>query len=149
MSFYLIKRGPKPGYHEAPYHPVIICKKKKVAKAELGATDDHDWLWYGFDDRLYAGMLLLRWNGFDVDYGHVTRAIEMPDGTIAGVFHDRNQEPWTLLSGAVWWDENRIPERLKEAGVVYPADGFSQRRILQRLWDEYRKDLGKPDFWPD
>jgi len=58
---YLIKRGPRPAYHRAPFHPVILCTHKRVADKEVGGTDDGDWLWTKFGwGRNGAGWLLER-----------------------------------------------------------------------------------------
>ncbi len=126
MVFYLVKRGPRPEYYKAPFHPVIICAKRRVAIWETQGTDRKDWVWEG---DAQGGWLLVRWNGFDVDYGNVVHVIEMPDSTNAGFFHDRQKEPWTLLEGAVWWDTKPIPKRLLELGIVPALDKFSLDHI--------------------
>ena len=48
MSLYLIKRGPRPEHHKAPYHPVILCDRKRIAKWEAGWTGDRAWVWKSF-----------------------------------------------------------------------------------------------------
>jgi hypothetical protein len=130
MYFYLIKRGPKPDYHRAPYHPVIITPKRKVAKWEAGSTENRAWIWVGDAE---GGWLLVRWNGFDIDYGHTVHLIRMPDGTEAKFYHNRNAEPWTLLKGAIWWDTKEIPKRLLDLGVVNAPDEWTLEHIKRTL----------------
>jgi hypothetical protein len=130
MNFYLIKRGPRPDYHKAPFHPVLICAKRAVAKWQAGCSGDKAWVWEGNGEH---GWLLARWNGFDVDYGHVVHSITMPDGVRAGFYHERDKEPWTLLNGAIWWDAKSIPKILQELGVITAPDEFTQKRIRDDL----------------
>ena len=133
---FLIKRGPRPDYHNAPFHPVIICTLKGVADWEVGGSDARAWLWSrSISPGPGEGWLLERWNGFNVDYGGVVRAIEMPDGTKAAfVHHHTGREPWSLLSKAVWWSEHEIPDWLAELGVKPPDDDFSRGWIQDRIY---------------
>jgi hypothetical protein len=150
MSVYLIKRGPRPEYHRAPFHPVIICGKRKVAKVEAGWTGDAAYVWEHERNWHGGGWLLARWKGFDVDYGHVVRACTMPDGSSAAFQHEMDAEPWTLLNGAVWWDDKKMPEWLAKAGVVYPSDDFSQQSILDLIADDGAMGCrrNRPSHWP-
>ena len=136
---YLIKRGPRPKYHLAPFHPVVICNKKAVAKWEAGDTGDRAWVWERSSNRMNGeGFLIVRWNGLDIDYGNVVKQVgPMTDGTLCGFVHPHTgREPWSLLKGAVWWDDKRIPPDLLEAGVIYPPDEFTQQCILDRISDD-------------
>lgn len=151
-AVYLIKRGPKPGFHRAPYHPVIICAKKPVAKWEAGWTGDAAWLWSHERGVRGGGWLLERWNGFDVDYGHVVRGVAMPDGTPAAFVHESTgREPWTLLEGAVWWDDKKMPGWMEAAGVIYPPDNFTRQRVLDTTAGDGSSGFSRewPDFWPE
>lgn len=150
--YYLIKRGPRPENHRAPFHPVIICGLKRVALWQVGATNDKSWLWSSGHFGLPAGWLLLRWNGLDIDYGHVVREVgPLPDGTHTGFFHDRDKEPWTLIDGAVWWHTRKMPTCLADLGVKYPEDEFTQQRITDNVANDgmigFRRD--RPPFWPE
>jgi hypothetical protein len=150
MHIWLIKRGPRPEHHNAPFHPVIVCGKKRIAKWEAGATDSKAWVWQWDCDG--SGFLLCRWNGFDVDYGHIVREVgPLPDGTHTGFFHDRDKEPWTLLSGAVWWDDKKLPPCLEKVGLIYPTDDFTQQRILDHIADDGASGFGReiPSYWPN
>lgn len=152
MHIYLIKRGPKPEYHNAPFHPVIICAKRKVAKWEAGSTSDRAWLWERASHIMDgAGFLLMRWNGLDIDYGHVVHNVgDMPDGAHSGFYHPgRGGEPWTLLKGAIWWDDKPLPPSLVEMGVIYPPDDFTQQRILDTIADDGCSGFprAKPAYW--
>lgn len=150
---FLIKRGPRPDYHNAPFHPVIICNKRRVAKWEAGCTGDRSWVWERKSRMMDGeGFLLVRWNGFDIDYGHVVHNIgDMPDGTHCGFSHPgRGAEPWNLIKGAVWWDDKKMPTDFQKAGVIYPPDHFSQQRILDFISDDGASGFGReiPKFWP-
>lgn len=159
-NLYLIKRGPKPNYHNAPYHPVILCTLKRVAQWEQGATDKHAWVWMRpsvLNDG--AGWLLVRWNGFDIDYGHVVHNVgAMPDGSPCAFWRDyepRDNEGCVspFLPGAVWWSHHKMPDWLVARGVVYPSDSFTQQHILDTIADDGssgwpgRLDEA-PEFWP-
>ncbi len=148
MHIYLIKRGPKPPCHNAPFHPVIACSKKRIAKWECGWSGDAAWVWsYSCDD---SGMLLDRWNGFDIDYGHIVRALTLPDGSQGAIFHDRDKEPWTLLKGCIWWDDKPLPPHLVKLGLVYPPDNFTQQCILDHIAHDGLMGFGRkrPSYWP-
>lgn len=149
---YLIKRGERPEHHRAPYHPVILCSRKPVAEWEAGWTGDEATVWTHTWGSPASGWLLTRWRGLDVDYGHVVRGHELPDGTRSGFFHDRDEEPWTLLDGCVWWSSERIPEWLDDHGVIYPPDPHSQQRILDTEADDGWSGSGRrpiPEHWPE
>jgi hypothetical protein len=154
-AVYLIKRGPREPHHRAPFHPVIICAKRGVAKWEAGWTGAAAWVWSHERGLRVGGWLLERWNGFDVDYGHVVRGVTMPDGTDAAFVHEHTgREPWPLLAGAVWWDDKSMPRWIADAGVVYAPDAFSQEAILRDISND-RQDrnastmgVERPAFWP-
>ena len=100
------------------------------------------------------GFLLERWNGFDIDYGHVVHDVgAMPDGTPCCFVHPHkvSEEPWTLIKGAVWWDDKKIPPDFLVGGVIYPPDNFTQQRILDSIADDGCSNFGNrvvPSFWP-
>lgn len=173
-SIYLIKRGPRPEYHRAPFHPIVICDHLKIAKWEAGWTGEGATVWENCDVKyLSAGWLLGRWKGFDIDYGHVVRHLSLPDGTQSAFCHDRDGEPWALLSGAVWWSERKLPPSLADRGVRYAPDSFTRNRILDHCCPHGTRWVGNterelkrgeivyassggfnradewPDFWPE
>lgn len=130
MNLYLIKRGPKPEYHNAPFHPVICCANKGVARWQVGATDDRAWLWSQCPCTPGHGLLLERWEGLDIDYGHVVHGFTLPDGTEAAFHHPHHKpETWALLSGAIWWSTKRMPDWLAEQGVIVAPDDFTRDMI--------------------
>jgi len=155
MNLYLIKRGPRPSYHKAMFHPVIICSRKHVAEWEVGATDARSWMWVretSADDG--AGFLIVRWNGLDIDYGHIVREVgPMPDGTLTAFFHphESKKEPWSLIKGAIWWDDREMPKMLKLRGCIYPPDDFSKSSILDKIADDGSTGGGnwrpQPTWW--
>lgn len=134
-ALYLIKRGPKPEYHRAPFHPVIVCTARHTASWEVGWSGDGGWLWSHDASEEGVGWLLERWNGLNIDYGHVVRGFTLPDGTKAAFDHDRAGTPGSaraLLHGAVWWSQDhRVPEWLSNGyGVRLPDDDHSLQMIL-------------------
>ncbi len=149
MSIYLIKRGPKPTWHMAPFHPVVICAKKRVAKFEAGWSGDKSSIW-GRKSKIIdgEGFLLLRWNGLDIDYGHVVRSTRLPSGAKTGFAHHGG--PWKLLRGAIWWDDKPMSASFENAGVLYPPDYFSQQMILDEVADDGVSGFGRkpPPWWP-
>jgi hypothetical protein len=128
-AIYLVKRGPRPSYAKASWHPVIVASRKHTAEWEAGWTGDGAWVWEHNKREGGSGWLLCRWAGLDINYGHIVRGCVLPDGTKAGIEHDRTKEPWRLLAGAVWWSDEPIPAWLREAGVVVAADEFTKERI--------------------
>lgn len=147
---YLIKRGPRTEHHNAPYHPVIICNKKRIALWEAGSTKEKANVW-GWFSPPYGGLLLVRWNGLDIDYGGLVKEVgPLPDGTHTAFFHDRDKEPFTLVKGAIWWDDKKMPKELENLGVIYPPDQFTQQSILDRIvydgFSGFRREI--PSFWP-
>jgi hypothetical protein len=127
---FLVKRRQRTETHKMPYHhQIIICTRKHTAQWEAGDTGDHSWVWEHSRAMESGGWLLVRWNGFDVDYGHMVRSIIMPDGTNGAFVHERDREPWTLLQSAVWWSDEPIPEWLAKLGVQLPEDEFSRGKI--------------------
>lgn len=79
MALYLIKRGPKPDHHTAPFHPVIVTEKKSVALWQAGNTRSHSWVWTKERDA-HSGWLLVRWCGLDIDYKPVVAGERCPMG---------------------------------------------------------------------
>jgi hypothetical protein len=160
---YLVKRGPKPDYHAAPFHPVLLTDWKCVAEWEAGWSGDHAWVWEAFQPGPnVGGWLLVRWNGFPIDYGHVVRSLTLPDGNKAAFWRDyetRDGEEGMvgpLLPGAVWYSERKLPEWLVERGVVYPSDHFTQQHILDCIANRDWKKGGSwgcgreiPSHWPE
>jgi hypothetical protein len=150
---YLIKRGPKSINHKAPYHPVIICNKLKIAKWEAGGTDKKATVWSHDNTCFESGWLLDRWQGLDLDYfGLVKDVGKMPDGSPSAFYHNRKKEPFTLIKGAIWWDDKKMPDWLKNAGVIYPPDQFTRQCILEDIADDGVRgnawERPQPDFWP-
>lgn len=156
---WLIKRQPRPSWHRAPYHDVIVCPRRDMAKWEAGATDSLANVWSHDAGCTGGGWLIERWNGLDIDYGHIVRGMPLPDGTVRAFEHDATKEPWTLLRGAVWYSSKKIPQRWADAGFVYAPDYFTQQHILDtkeslRAEREQRgcaTGFGRPipAWWPD
>lgn len=132
---YLIKRGPRPDYHRAPFHAVIICTKRKQAMWEAGSTSDHAWVWVKDEMTEPGGWLLCRWNGFDIDYGNVVHGITLPDGSPSAFWRlydtPAGNVVTDIVQDATWWSTSKIPEWLVNRGVKKPDDDFTQRRISE------------------
>lgn len=154
---YLVKRGPRPSHHRAPYHPVIVCDRRSIALWEAGDTGDQAWVWRGWNNP-HMGWLLSRWNGLDIDYGHIVHSVPLPDGTPTSFYHATStgqfpymKEFFALFDGAVWWSDREMPAWLQERGVVYPPDRFTRQRILDNIADDGHSgfnDRPDPPFWP-
>ena len=158
-NLYLVKRGPRPSYHKAPYHPIIICTRRPIAEWESDWTGRGSWVWLKEADKS-SGWLLVKWEGLNVDYGHIVRACMLPDGkTKAGIFHDRKEEPWSLMDGACWWSDHNMPEWIADKGVKYPNDEFTVRSVIRatnaekgigrerKLIEAVEKNINKRGNW--
>lgn len=130
-GIYLIKRGPKSEHHNAPFHPVIICTRYHTAKWEVGDTGDGATLWTNSAMGDHGGFLMMRYKGYEIDYGTVVKEIKLFDSEEKAGFYHHGTEPWTLLNGAVWWSDQELPKWLEEAGVIYPPDNFTKQSIIR------------------
>jgi hypothetical protein len=143
---YLIKRAPKPDYHKAPYHQVIVCDRKDAADWEAGNTGKRAWVWVAHNKTNPGGWLLKRWEGLDIDYRFVVASSELPDGSRTGFWRHYDVD-WNCVkpffAGAVWWSPKVIPEWLRDLGVVYAPDKWTQDRIA-----EFFKIDIRPMYWP-
>jgi hypothetical protein len=123
-----------------------------MAEWEQGWTGDRAWVWVHPNGRPECGWLLVRWEGLDIDYGHIVRGTRLPDGAKTG-FYRSYEAPHSvkpILSGAVWWSDRRLPVWIEQSGAVYPPDHFTQQRILDNLADDGVSGFGRkpPSFWP-
>jgi len=124
-SLYLIVRGPKSVHHNAPYHPVILCTRKHVAKWESRNTSKADTVFECMADG--GNWLLVRYKGYDIDdSGFIT----LFDGKNTRDVSS-NEEIKKLLDGATWWSYDRMPAWLTSYGIKYPEDNFSKKCILE------------------
>ena len=139
---FLVKRGPQPIHQASPYHRVILCSNRKIARLRAGWSGDLSSVWEK-DSGAASGFLVRRWNGLDIDYGGLVRGHILPDGSKSGFYHDRDSEPWTLLSSAVWWStRNRVPGWL-DGVVLPPSDSLSIQEIEE---DEDSLSRGELDI---
>lgn len=134
-SYYLVKRGPRPSHHTAPFHPVIVCDRRPTAMWQADWTGDRSWVWVceARGGAPSGGLLLLKAAGLDVNYGHIVRGGEiMVDGELAVMgFHHPHSRPdtWALLREATWWSPRPLPVGLSDLGVKLADDDFTQRTI--------------------
>lgn len=127
---YLIKRGPKPAYHLAPFHPVVICDSQPMADEEVMGTSQGDTMWVQTDiKQLSHSWRLVRWQGLDIDYRPVVCYITLPDGRSSRMYE---ADVELLLPGAIWWSSKVMPKAAEKRGVIYAPDKFTQQRILDR-----------------
>ena len=123
---YFIKRQPRPDYHKAPYHRFIICTLAHTAKWEAGDSTARSCVWTRNAMNDGCGWLWRRWNGFDIDYGHIVKSVTLPNGKRVAFIHPHlHAEPWSLLVNAIWWSLHDLPTWLDERGVRLPTDEFT------------------------
>lgn len=132
---------------------MIICTRVSEAKWQAGSTLDLAWVWEKYDSSPSSGWSLEVWNGLQL-MGIMPNRYRFPDGTELDLMvHDRAKEPWTLLDGAVWWSNQKIPAWLQEKGVIYPPDSFTQERIIGNINNSRDgndlEPVYPPDFWPE
>lgn len=128
-NLYLIVRGPKPEYHNAPYHQVILCSRKHTAKWESQLTSEGHTLFVNMDPDSSGNWLLVKYKGYDIDYGTVTHYFKLFDGKESREVSDK-QTLDSLLKEAVWWSYDQMPVWVKELGIKYPEDDFTKKRIV-------------------
>jgi hypothetical protein len=148
---YLTKEGPEPLYHRAEGYPAVLCDNKRVAWDVHGNTGEGATVWCQTDLRLGSGWLLLRYRGLVIDYWPVMSAPRLFDGARSGFVHDHDQEPWTLLRGALWWSIRQMPPAFAKAGVLYAAKWRLQQCILDSIAHDSHSgcnDRVAPAWWP-
>lgn len=158
--YYLIKRGPEKKYDQKPFHPIIICDRKKVMQTQVIWSGGHDWVWTANLWAVQAGWMLERWNGLIIEYGHVIRSFELPDGTWTGYHrpyelseyqkrHSKDSNIKALFVDAIWWSDKRMPSKFSELGVVYPTDEVTRQRVLEDCTDDGLRGVHRtaPEFW--
>ena len=130
-AFYMIKRDGE-HWRSKGYPLVTLCTREDVAKQMAGATDERSWMWHS-EGQDHGGLLLVRWQGLDIDYGHVVRRMPLPNGDERAFDHpNRHPETWELFNGAVWWSPRRMPAWVEKRGATYPAEGY-----LRHLVEDY------------
>lgn len=129
MKLYLVERGPKHEGHRAPFHPVIVCAAWHTARWEAGGSPDGGTVW-SCEARKDGGgrtsWFMLCWKGLEIWFRGVSVYFTLPDGSSTRSHCERAE---SLLSGAVWWSPEQLPDWLKALGVVEAEDEFSQTWI--------------------
>ena len=103
MILYAVKRFSK----------TALFTNRARARAFAGSSDSKFGAFAWEQNGEAAGWCLVRWHGLDVDYGPVVHSLRMPDGSEAGIVHDRGAEPWTLLARAEWASDRKMPKWLE------------------------------------
>jgi hypothetical protein len=135
-NFYLILRGPKGEHHNAPFHPVILCTRKHTAEWESKRTKEGATVWVNMapNTAYWGNWLLVKYKGYDIDYGHLAHYFTLFDGKDSREVSDREYiEP--LLRNAIWWSYDEMPEFVRELGVRYAEDQFTKDWIWEDLGD--------------
>jgi hypothetical protein len=132
-----------------------VTQLKRLAYWEAGCTCKAANIWRRYTAEPGGeGWLLVRWKGLDLDLGPIIHACVLPNGETSGFAHPHNPEMkwvWGLLNGATWWSSKVAPPWLLEAGVAYPADIFTQQRILDDVAQDGRSGFGRKRLphWPE
>jgi hypothetical protein len=135
-NFYLILRGPKGEHHNAPFHPIILCTRKHTAEWESKCSKDGATVWVNMapSTAYWGNWLLVKYKGYDIDYGNIAHYFTLFDGKDSREVSDRDYIE-TLLRNAIWWSYDEMPEFVKELGVKLPEDNFTKQCIWEDLGD--------------
>lgn len=133
MDLWLIERKPKPDWHNAPYHQVILCTARHTAEWEGGGSPDGATVWNQCDLRKDSKYLhtwfLVRWKGLDC---HTFRGaavyFDLPDGSNT---REHSERAHSLVVGAVWWSDKPLPQFLRDLGVIEAPDDFTRELIAR------------------
>jgi hypothetical protein len=109
--------------------------RQRQGRPAAGDSSDGATVWQHFGWSCDgSGLLLIRWKGLDVDYGHHVRGSALPDGSHSGFYHEGpGPEAWGLFRGAIWWSSRTCPQWLVDRGVVTVPDSLTgpiDRRTL-------------------
>jgi hypothetical protein len=135
-NFYLILRGPKGEHHNAPFHPIILCTRKHTAEWESQRSKDGATVWVNMapSTAYWGNWLLVKYKGYDIDYGNIAHYFTLFDGKDSREVSDRDYIE-TLLRNAIWWSYDEMPEFIKGLGVKLPEDNFTKQCIWEDLGD--------------
>lgn len=127
-NLFLIVRGEKPDIHNAPYSPIILCTRKHTAKFESGSTSDGATVFQALSRDFTGNWLLVKYKGYDIDYGNVCHYFKLFDGNDSENVSDRS-EIHKLIGGAIWWSYDEMPDFIKDLGAKYPNDRWTKEMI--------------------
>ncbi len=131
-GLYLVIRGPKSEFHKAPYHPIIVCSRQHTARWESkNTTDGHTVYWNAYPHKGHGNWFLGRYKGYEMS-GNLGPSFVFFDGCVNSDLCN-HQKVNELLNGAVWWSYDRMPDFVKEMGVVHVEDDFTKEWI----WRDY------------
>lgn len=127
-GLWLIIRGKQPDYHNAPYHPIILCSRKHTAEWESRDVTKGATVLYnaGGTDRS-GNWFLGRYKGYDCD---TNQYFTLFDGVDTGDFTDKTRIETEVISKAVWWSYDLMPDWIRKLGCKFPNDEFTKRMIL-------------------
>lgn len=138
-SLFLIDRG-KPGDNFTPpptWRRVVVSDSSRVARRLAGDSADRCTVWQNFGRHNKGrGLLLVRWQGLDVDYGVALRPFVLPDGTRTGFAHKGDGGPWGLIPHANWWSSSPAPAWLVKLGVVLPEQDDSPNALAAAVAED-------------
>jgi hypothetical protein len=135
-NFFLVIRGPKSEHHNAPFHPVILCTRRHTAQWESRPSSDGDTVLENMapDASCWGNWLLVKYKGYDIDYGAVAHYFTLFDGANSRDVSDSGRIE-SLLNGATWWSYDEMPVFVRALGVKYPEDNFTKQVIWEDLGD--------------
>lgn len=127
-NLFLIIRGDKPIYHNAPYHPIIICTRKHTAQWESKGVENGATLLYNAEGNCEScNWFLGKYKGYTCENGcHFT----LFDGVETKSF-TREKVINEYVKKSVWWSNDKMPKWIEDLGVKIPSDDFSQKRIKE------------------
>jgi hypothetical protein len=132
-SLYIIIRGEKSEFHNAPYHPIIVCSRKHVAKWESKDAHNGATVLYNAAGISESGNWFLgQYKGYGCESN---RYLTLFDGVDSRDFTNKERVERELLNGAVWWSYDECPRWMLDLGVKYPEDDFSKKVIMSDYGD--------------
>lgn len=131
--FYIIVRGRRSLHHKAPFHKIIVCTRKHTADWESHRTSEGHTLFVCLapESITCANWLCVKYNGYDIDYRHVTANFKLYDGKNTQDITS-HAEIERMLKKAIWWSYDDMPEWFKDKGVKYAKDTFTK----QVIWND-------------
>lgn len=131
--FFIVVRGRKSVHHKAPFHKVIVCTRKHTADWESHRTSEGHTVFVCLapDSLSCANWLCIKYNGYDIDYRHVTANFKLYDGKETNEITS-HLEIAKMLNKAIWWSYDPMPDWFNGKGVKYAKDNFTK----QRIWED-------------
>lgn len=131
-NLFLIIRGKQSEFHKAPFHQIILCTRKHVAKWEAGdVVKGATVIYNAMGNHEGANWFLAQYKGYGCDcnqYFTLFDGVDSRELTSTENIHK-------LLKNATWWSYDEMPSWIERLGVKPPTDDFSKKQILDDLGD--------------